>query len=819
MKKSQFTLLAGMISCILVLVINPISLSSGGRDFMCGDVNDSGDINILDITYLINYLYRAGPAPPYPEAADVNFDGTINIMDITYLINYLYRGGPDPYCEDPEPPPDSLPYYYDLRDVEGNCYVSSIKSQLGGTCWAHATMASVESNLMVTGAWTAAGETGEPNLAEYHLDWWNGFNDFWNPEVGSPGYVLVHNGGDYQMSSAYFSRGDGAVRDIDGQSFDDPPEYRSDDYHYFYVRDIEWYSGMMWDEGYNEDLIKIKVMEHGGVGTGMNTDDQYMHAGAICYVPDTADAWGDHTVTIIGWDDSLVTPAPGPGAWLCKNSWGPTWGNEGCLWISYYDKICGKDPSLGAVSFYNVEPLSYDRIYFHDYHGWFGNMWGVYEAFNAFETENNERLLAVNIVTLDDSVDYTITIYDTYDGYDLSDELTSFSGWIEFKGFHTIDLPTPLELTAGNDFYIHLWIDNGMMAYDHSTYVERMPGAKGGVYIESKGAPKQSYYRRDGGWHDLYDYDETANFCIKGLARIRSLKVFPIDSANFEGPCGGPFEPMEYSYRFTHRYGAAIDYEIELNPVYVWVVLSGDISGSLAPDDTAMVTIAIDDAATAAMTEGLYSGLVLFKNLDYPEDDTGIALELRLGTPQVQQEWLFDSDPGWTAEAEWAFGSPTGGGGSFGFGTDPVGGFTGDNVYGYNIDGNYPDTVMEAHLTSAPIDCSRLFSVRVNFMKWLAADGFGYGHVMVSNNGTDWHTIWTGYDGIYNDWNEADLDIASYADFQGTVFLRWTMAVEGNPLYTHGGWNIDDIRIIGIYDSTMTAAAVPIRTDNMSVDR
>jgi N-acetylneuraminic acid mutarotase len=72
-------------------------------EYVCGDANDDGNVNILDITFLIAYKYMNGPEPEHLVACDVNGSGTpenpqVNILDITYLIAYKYMGGPEPNC-------------------------------------------------------------------------------------------------------------------------------------------------------------------------------------------------------------------------------------------------------------------------------------------------------------------------------------------------------------------------------------------------------------------------------------------------------------------------------------------------------------------------------------------------------------------------------------------------------------------------------------------------------------------------------------------------------------------------------------------------
>jgi len=60
-----------------------------------GDVNgDGNNANILDLNFLVNRIFRGGPAAACPEEADCNSDGTpSNILDLNFLVNRIFRGG------------------------------------------------------------------------------------------------------------------------------------------------------------------------------------------------------------------------------------------------------------------------------------------------------------------------------------------------------------------------------------------------------------------------------------------------------------------------------------------------------------------------------------------------------------------------------------------------------------------------------------------------------------------------------------------------------------------------------------------------------
>ncbi len=160
----------------------------------------------------------------------------------------------------------------------------------------------------------------------------------------------------------------------------------------------------------------------------------------------------------------------------------------------------------------------------------------------------------------------------------------------------------------------------------------------------------------------------------------------------------------------------------------------------------------------------------------------------------------FEIDKGWSISGGlWARGVPTGNGGEYG-GPDPSSGCVGPNVFGYNLNGDYENSMPEYHLTSPPINCSGLSSITLRFQRWLGVEQPTYDHayIRISTDGANWVTIWDN-NGTITDgsWVEMEFDISEYADNEPTVYLRWTMGSTDSG-WRYCGWNIDGVEVIGM---------------------
>ncbi len=164
-----------------------------------------------------------------------------------------------------------------------------------------------------------------------------------------------------------------------------------------------------------------------------------------------------------------------------------------------------------------------------------------------------------------------------------------------------------------------------------------------------------------------------------------------------------------------------------------------------------------------------------------------------------------DTNPGWTTEPDWAFGQPTGGGS---FNRDPTSGFTGTNVFGYNLLGNYaPNIQAPRYLTTGAIDCSDLQGTQLRFRRWLGIESaaFDQAAIEISTDGAAWQFVWqhSGTAAIADtSWQLLTYDVAAVADGEATVYFRWSLGPT-DASSNYPGWNIDDVEIWGIPPAIM----------------
>jgi C1A family cysteine protease len=404
------------------------------------------------------------------------------------------------------------PTLFDLRTLDK---VTPVRDQWSaGSCWAQATYASLESYLLPAESWDFSENNMKNLLSSQYPE---GFDR------------AADDGGNAYQSTAYLARWTGPINETDDPY--DPfsnvsPTGISAKKHVQNVLFLPDRSGPEDNEN-----IKSALMTYGVVYTSMYYHPYFEN---ITYYPSenyTTAAYyfngstlGNHAVGIVGWDDNysrynFTEVPPDNGAFIIKNSWGTSWGEEGYFYVSYYDSRIG----LNNAVFTAESAQNYDNIYQYDPLGWIGSFgapgnteWGA----NVFQSNSSETLSAISFYAVDTNTSYEFFIYKNPDDGPVNTTGYSYreNGTLSGPPGYYSKVITPGVTLQDNDTF------SVVMNLTTKNYPYPLPieYAANSYSSQATAHAGESFFSEDGGqtWSDMTSYDSNANICIKAFTTL-----------------------------------------------------------------------------------------------------------------------------------------------------------------------------------------------------------------------------------------------------------------------------------------------------------
>jgi len=539
---------------------------------------------------------------PAPSAGDgylpVSQADWASINDATYAVDSVTTGNGLNQAS-------KLPSKWNLRDNKP-AWKPAVRDQGAyGTCWAFAAAEAAESNLASKGVFATtspASQVSTNHTVQSVYRTGTFLSDNVAPKWGSTSAYQL-GGNDYMVATAW-SHFYGAQTEQDYPYPDSsdlsvippdiaPGQLKSQAFHLqgWWLLPQPYTSSRRYSAS-NVNTIKRAVYKYGALSTALTMYTGYMHkVGSSYYFYDPKFQRSNHKVIIIGWNNSVSRNnfntggkrPPGNGAFLVQNQWGTGSGSYTYFWVSYYDK------SLQEISVFNMRSATVTSANYQSRYDWTAQQsydslgWlGAYVYFtpkrkttgyaNKFTATGDTTLRAVQFVTPVPNVSYSIYVYvsptsassPTAGGKAAVIKGTTtkkISGKAKYAGYHTVALPVPVLLAAGQKYsvVVKTKVKSGFAKIPAEIAIKT--GAKAGVSRPTIHAGESYVLTPTGKWYDMYTLESKAGILGKyGNTNIIALtSPVPTFTLTFNPNGGTAVTPASVLLQFKTAYGTLPD--------------------------------------------------------------------------------------------------------------------------------------------------------------------------------------------------------------------------------------------------------------------
>ncbi len=356
-------------------------------------------------------------------------------------------------------PAGELPSAYSSADAG---WVTPVRRQQYNTCWAYGSTAMLESLLL-------KNRFPMRQLSTMHMNYWG------TQKENGKGWQRGYSAAGYPYIALGYLTAFGSVTEERFPQQNTIDDYAADTGIYPYVSA----DSIVYLDSNDRDTIKTAIYEYGGAVGNFHYDDEYLSSNDTAYYCDleglATSQLNGHAVEVVGWNDSYSRysfkdahrPAS-DGAWLCKNSWGVSRGDNGYIWISYedfylFDSRFGPSYTVtGFTPMTAVHQIKQDELY------------GATYEFNYITGEKLKKLTFVNV-------------FDFSDGYQKIDKVI-FESTTTGQPYYIYYIPLDENDVPVTDESRWMLLAQGTVDYQGyisaNAYGFRAPASKGAIGVQ-----------------------------------------------------------------------------------------------------------------------------------------------------------------------------------------------------------------------------------------------------------------------------------------------------------------------------------------------